>query len=417
MQGKTKMEVVESPEIGTGTERCASAPRAAADPPPQRAAAIWAKALSPREAGAYYALVLLVAILSAATAYLGRENYLSLLNVSNVLYQSSLTSIMAIAATVILITGNIDLSIGSVAALAGAIVIGTADAIGFFPSVGLAMLVAVVIGLLNGAIVLRLGVNAFIVTLGTMTAVRGIVLVYTGGQSLSVSTNAVLNYMSAFESGGLKVGLWILALALIVTIAGIVGIWNNRKAGQHLLPGPVFSLVFGVLLFVLVAYQGFSLELPKPVVYMIVITAVAWAIMRYTSVGRRLYAVGGNAEAARLSGINVVKYQISGFVLSSVAGGFAGILFACRLQSIEPGALQGSALTVIAAAILGGTSLFGGAGSVVRSVAGALLLYSLNNGFNILNLGANYQSLVEGTVVVVAASIYTIGNSSRQPGH
>jgi D-xylose transport system permease protein len=143
-------------------------------------------------------------------------------------------------------------------------------------------------------------------------------------------------------------------------------------------------------------------------------TAVTWFTLSYTIVGRRLYAVGGNAEAARLSGINVLLYKLMAFVLCSGAAGFAGVLFASRLRSINPAALQGAELTVIAAAILGGTSLYGGAGSVIKTLAGALLLYSLTNGFNILNLGANYQGLIEGIVVVVAAAIYTVGGNRRK---
>ena len=130
--------------------------------------------------------------------------------------------------------------------------------------------------------------------------------------------------------------------------------------------------------------------------------------------GRRIYAVGGNEEAARLSGIPVNAYKVGAFVLSSGAAGFAGILFGCRLGAINPTALQGTELTVIAAAILGGTSLFGGAGSVVKTVVGALILFTLTNGFNILDLGASYQGLIEGAVVIVAAAIYTVGSNRRR---
>jgi ribose/xylose/arabinose/galactoside ABC-type transport system permease subunit len=143
-------------------------------------------------------------------------------------------------------------------------------------------------------------------------------------------------------------------------------------------------------------------------------TLIVWFVLTFTIVGRRIYAVGGNAEAARLSGINVTAYKLGAFVLSSLAAGFAGVLFGCRFGAINPTAMQGDELTVIAAAILGGTSLFGGAGSVVKTLAGALLLFTLTNGFNILDLGANYQGLIEGTVLVVAAAIYTVGGKARR---
>jgi D-xylose transport system permease protein len=159
--------------------------------------------------------------------------------------------------------------------------------------------------------------------------------------------------------------------------------------------------------------SGRAGPVPYPVLYMAAFTLIVWFVLSFTTVGRRVYAVGGNAEAARLSGINVHAYKLGAFILSSLAAGFAGVLFGCRFGAINPTALQGEELTVIAAAILGGTSLFGGAGSVVKTVAGALLLFTLTNGFNILNLGANYQGVIEGTVLVVAAAIYTLGGRRR----
>jgi len=307
-----------------------------------------------REAGVYYALALLVATLAVVTAALGRPNYLSPLNLTNILYQSSLIAIMGVAMTVVLITGNFDLSVASVAALAAAVHISVMDSTGFWPAVAAALTVSGVIGLLNGAMVQFVGVNAFIVTLGTLTAVRGLVLIVTNGRSLMVEDPGSLATMTAFESGR---------------------------------AGPV----------------------PYPVLYMAAFTLVVWSVLRFTTVGRRVYAVGGNAEAARLSGINVHAYKLGAFILSSLAAGFAGVLFGCRFGAINPTALQGEELTVIAAAVLGGTSLFGGAGSVLKTVAGALLLFTLTNGFNILNLGANYQGVIEGTVLVAAAAIYTLG--------
>ncbi|MFC7111614.1 ABC transporter permease [Nonomuraea rubra] len=173
-------------------------------------------------------------------------------------------------------------------------------------------------------------------------------------------------------------------------------------------------LAAGVVAIVLSPVLGFELRLSKPTYYLIVIAGVTWAVLRYTVIGRRLYAVGANAEAARLSGINVNRYKIGAFVLNGLGSGFVGILFAAKLLAINPTGLQGTELTVLAAAILGGTSLFGGLGSVLKSVVGALILFTLDNGFNVLNLGANYQGVIVGTVVVVAAAIYTVAGRQRQ---
>ncbi len=372
----------------------------------------WSRVFSLREMGVFYALLLLVVIISFTTMYLGRANYLSALNVTNVMYQASLVGIMAVAMTIILITGNFDLSVASVAALSAAVLIGNADTIGFWPAVALAMTVAVSAGLLNGTIVQFVGINAFIVTLGTMTALRGVVLLYTNGYSLSVANPDVIAAMQAFESGRIELGTAIMGLGVILILVGLVKLIRDRAAGG-VRPAAVGMMLGGASLLAFMWSTGGLMGVPKPVIYMLVFTGLAWFVLTYTIVGRRLYAVGGNPEAARLSGINVLRYKLMAFVVCSAAAGFAGILFASRLRSINPAGLSGAELTVIAAAILGGTSLFGGAGSVVKTLAGALLLFSLTNGFNILNLGANYQGLIEGIVVVVAAAIYTVGGRRR----
>ena len=369
----------------------------------------WRRLFGLREMGVYYALLLLIIVLAFITGYLGRANYLSVLNLSNVVYQSSLIAIMAVAMTVVLISGNFDLSVASVAALAAALLIGNADTLGFWPAAGIAMAAAMAIGLLNGAIVQFVGINAFIVTLGTMTAVRGLVLIYTDGRSLSASDPGVVETMRNFE-GGRHDFFWLIVAAGIALLAyGLTEFLKSYRAGAALRPTPLGMTLAGIALLLLAWAADGELLVRNPVIYMGVFSAVVWFTLTFTMVGRRLYASGGNSEAARLSGINVTRYKLMAFVFCSAAAGFAGILFASRLRSINPAGLQGAELTVIAAAILGGTSLFGGAGSVVKTLAGALLLYSLTNGFNIMNLGANWQGLIEGIVVVTAAAIYTVG--------
>ncbi|MBW4331769.1 ABC transporter permease [Stakelama sp. CBK3Z-3] len=361
----------------------------------------WRRTFGLREAGVYYALLILLFVLAAIASSRGLPPYLSAENLGNIAYQASLIGIMGVAMTVMLITGAFDLSVASVAALAAAVLVGLAGSIGFVPAALAALCTAAAIGLINGAIVQFIGINAFIVTLGTLTAVRGLVLILTGGRSLMVENPAILGHMLAFEST--RISLFWPALVLTIVIAG-AGIM--RRA-----PLPIAA---GLIIGALALLAGPTVAVAAPVIYLALFTFVMWAVLRFTVIGRRLYAVGGNAEAARLSGVNVHAYKLAAFVLSSVAAGFAGILFGCRLGAINPTALQGSELTVIAAAILGGTSLFGGAGSVVKTVVGALLLFTLTNGFNVLNLGANYQGLIEGVVVVAAAAIYTVGGNRRR---
>jgi len=364
----------------------------------------WRRVFGLREAGVYYALLILLATLAALAGSRGLPPYLAPQNLGNILYQASLVGIIGVAMTVVLITGAFDLSVGSVAALAAAVLVGLAGEIGFIPAALAAVTTAIAIGLLNGVVVELVGINAFIVTLGTLTAVRGLVLVLTDGRSLMVEQPETLAQMLAFESSRFA-PFW----PLLLIAAGLIALSVLRRS---LLPGAAAALLaFAALL------AGRSFALAAPVGYLILFTAAVWFVLRFTVFGRRIYAVGGNPEAARLSGINIHGYRIGAFILSGAAAGFAGVLFGSRLGAINPTALQGTELTVIAAAILGGTSLFGGAGSVVKTVIGALVLFTLTNGFNVLNLGANYQGLIEGAVVVAAAAIYTVGGRTRSKPH
>lgn len=365
-----------------------------------------------REAGVYYALVLLVAALTAATALTGGPNYLSVLNLTNIVYQASLVAIMGVAMTVVLITGAFDLSVASVAALAAAVLVMLAGQIGFWPAVLVALAVSGAIGVVNGAIVQFVGVNAFIVTLGSLTAVRGLVLVLTGGRAVMVEDPHALAQMSAFEAGRFGLFWPVLALGgILLLVAGRGALKRGRPWGV----GLGGAGLGGAVLVAVALAAGPRFSVPNPIVYMLAFTAVVWFVLGFTTLGRRIYAVGGNPEAARLAGIDVKGLRLAAFVLSGLAAGFAGVLFGCRLGAVNPTALQGTELTVIAAAILGGTSLFGGAGSVLKTVAGALLLFTLTNGFNVLNLGANWQGLIEGVVLVAAAAIYTLGGRRVAP--
>ncbi len=374
----------------------------------------WRRVFGLQEMGVYYALTLLIAILFAITTYIGQDNYLSVQNLSNVVYQTSLIGMMAVAMTVVLISGNFDLSVASVAAFSAVVLVANAAALGFWPAAALALGAAMLLGLLNGVIVQYVGINAFIVTLGTMTGVRGLILLYTDGRSVSVTVPEVTDVMKAFEGGRHDAFWFILIVGLAMLAYGLYAAFRGVRAGESLRPATLGSVVGGLFVLFIAWASGGELLLRNPVIYMAIFTAVVWFTLRFTKVGRRIYAVGGNPEAARLSGINVTKYRLMAFVFCSMTAGLAGILFAARLRSMNPSGLQGAELTVIAAAILGGTSLFGGAGSVIKTLAGALLLYSLTNGFNILNLGANWQGLIEGFVVVAAAAIYTIGDKKSK---
>ena len=229
-------------QVATSQEELGNLAAPASAAPPN-----WRRVLGLQEMGVYYALLLLITILSATTTYYGQSNYLSLQNLTNVIYQSSLTAMMAVAMTVVLISGNFDLSVASVAAFAAVMLIGNADLIGFWPAVGIAMAAAIALGLLNGVIVQYVGINAFIVTLGTMTAVRGSILLYTNGRSLSVSNPEVIEVMKAFE-GGRHDAFWVILAAGVVFFAlGALSAVRSRSTGLPLRPSSLGMIIAGIV--------------------------------------------------------------------------------------------------------------------------------------------------------------------------
>jgi D-xylose transport system permease protein len=368
------------------------------------------QALAPRAAGVTYALVLLVAILTIASSRKGGQFYLSSVNLSNIFDQTTFVGILAIFMTVMLITGNFDLSVASTAALSGTVALKLIDSQGVAVAVLVALLVGAAIGMINAVLVQKVGVNAFIVTLGTLTAVRGLVQVILDGQSITAKNQSLLTFSTAYWSMPSA-----LAIALgVVLLAGVV-VLTLRSRSATTLGRTQLLWVTGAVLLLVGALRPLLLHERVSVWIMFALTLLVSAVLRFTVIGRNVYAVGGNAEAARLSGISVDRYKMGAFVLNGLVAAGVGILYAGKFNSVDPTVLTGTELTVIAAAVLGGTSLFGGSGYVVKSVIGALILFTLGNGFNVLNIGANYQNVVQGCVLVAAASLYT-ATSTRGRG-
>lgn len=360
------------------------------------------RALAPRSAGVVYALILLVVILTISSSAQGGASYVSSINVSNIFDQSTFVGILAIFMTVVLITGNFDLSVASTAALSGTVALELIDGQGTAIAVVIALLAAAAVGVVNAVLVQKVGVNAFIVTLGTLTAVRGIVQAVLNGQSITANNDALLVFSTAYWDmpQGLAIGL---GLALLAVTALLLAKYRSlRVIGKT----PLLWAT-GLGLFLIGALRPLLLHERLAVWIMAALTILVSAVLRNTVVGRNIYAVGGNAEAARLSGINVDRYKMGAFVVNALVAGAVGILYAGRFNSVDPTVLTGTELTVIAAAVLGGTSLFGGSGVVAKSVIGALILFTLSNGFNVLNIGANYQNVVQGGVLIAAAALYT----------
>lgn len=259
----------------------------------------------------------------------------------------SVIGLMAVAGTPLIIAGGLDLSVAAIAGLCGVVVsllLGAGIDIWF--ACFLAMVMASVLGAINGIFVTRLRLNPLIVTLGTMSIFGGGALVLTNG------------------------------LSRPLMIEGFNWLGSGRLVG-----------------------------VPVPVVLLAVLAVITWWVMSYTKFGREIYAAGGNAAAARLMGINVERVQIVLYIFSAIVGGASGIVLAAMLGAAAPNAAGQHLLTVIAAIILGGTSLFGGRGSVWGTLLAVLILGTLNNGLTLLNVSSFWQEVTRGIVLIAAVAM------------
>jgi inositol transport system permease protein len=303
----------------------------------------------------YGTLMILLALIVIFTAQ--NERFLSLRNVTNILTEVSIYGVIAVGMTFVILTGGVDLAVGSLLGFCGIVaasVVMQADmgAWGWAAALATSLALGAVAGWLHGKGATWLGVPPFIVTLGGLTAWRGATLLVNDGAPVPVS------------DAGYR---W----------------WG---AGQ------VAGIPVPVLAFAVVALAGF-------------------AILRHTRFGRHVYAVGGNPEAARLSGVNVKGVLVSVYVIVGALAGFAGFLLSARLGSAEAVAGTGYELRVIASVVIGGASLFGGLGGVGGAVVGALLIGVLTNGLVLANVSAYVQQIVIGLIIVVAVGFDTYAKS------
>jgi ribose/xylose/arabinose/galactoside ABC-type transport system permease subunit len=298
-------------------------------------------------------LVLLIAI-NIAT----HGNFLAPGNVLNILRQIAVNAILATGQTFVIITAGIDLSVGSLIALTGVLMAGT---LGASHAPLLAFVLAVVVGLgvgglagvINATPVIKFGLPPFITTLAMMLIARGLAFMYTNGRPIEID-NEAFNVLGT--------GLLLPSLGRLVHIPGI----------------------------------------PVPVVIMLAVVTAASFVLGQTRFGRYVYAIGGNEEAARLSGINVAGVKLGVYVISGALAGLASLLLAARLSSGIPQSGQGYELQSIAAVVVGGTSLMGGRGSIGGTFVGALLIGVLYNVMNLLNVQSYAQEVVLGAVILVA---------------
>jgi len=276
-------------------------------------------------------------------------DFLSVNNLLNVLRQVSINAIIAFGMTFVILTGGIDLSVGSILALTGAV---TAGMMAGGTDPVLAMLFGLILGALlgavNGVLIAKGNVAPFIATLATMTIYRGLTLVYTEGRPIS---------------------------------------------------GLGDSLSFQLL------GKGYFFGIPIPVVTMLISFGILYFILKKTTFGRRVYAVGGNEEASKLSGIKTGRIKIYVYALTGFLSALAALILTSRLNSAQPTAGQMFELDAIAAVVLGGTSLTGGRGWIVGTLIGALIIGVLNNGLNLIGVSSFFQQVVKGLVILFAVLI------------
>ncbi|ALJ21755.1 sugar ABC transporter permease [Microbacterium sp. No. 7] len=341
--------------------------------------------------------------------------FLSPRNISFLLVQTAVLGIIAIGVGFVLLIGEIDLSCATTAGISAAVLAVLLQNAGFDPWVAVlvALCAAVVIGLFLGVFVAIVGVPSFIATLAALLGFNGVMLWVLGGAGTVNMGNAAIR---ALATTYLPPALtW--ALAAVVAVAAGAALMAGRaartRAGLSVTPMwwtlSQFVLIV-VVIVVVAALLNAYLGLPLPGLILLVLAAIAVYITRSTRLGRALYAVGSNAEGARRFGIPVVGVRIAAFAMGGLLFGIAGVLGAARYSAASYAAFAGGTLLLeaVAAAVLGGISLFGGRGRIAGAVLGALVIGSLGNGLDLMNATTADKLMIEGAILLVAVAIDAI---------
>ncbi|KIL34560.1 ribose ABC transporter permease [Cohnella kolymensis] len=296
-------------------------------------------------------LLLVIAIFSMLT-----PNFLTTSNIINILRQVSVVGIIAVGQTLVILTAGIDLSVGSIVGLAGAISAGAAISTGN-PYLGIAagLFTGAFFGFVNGILIAKLKLTPFIVTLATMTAISGLTLIYTDGKPIIISD-------------------------------------------------PVYKFIG----------QGYLGPIPFPIILLVFVYALFFYVLKKTVHGHYIYSIGGNEKATVLAGVRVNLHKVIVYTVSGLLAGAAAIILSARLSAATPIAGNGYELDAIAAVILGGTSLFGGKGGVIGTLIGVLLLGVLTTGMNLIDVSPFYQNVVKGVIVLLAVIIDRFINADKQ---
>jgi D-xylose transport system permease protein len=353
-----------------------------------------------KENGTLVALVVLMLIFSFAD-----ESFFTPRNLTNLARQTTITGIIAVGMTMVILINGIDLSVGSIVGLSAISVTLLMQAgLNMWLAIPLTLiLVGVGIGLWNGFWIAHYRIPPFIITLGMMTIARGLALTLSGGGSVPVMAPGFRHIGGAFLPKSISI-IIILAALVFFFYSLYRSIQEKKKYGievqkQEIVTSTVIAVV-GLLLamWVFGTYRG----IPNPVVIFVVIVFAGSFVLRNTKFGRRLYAMGGNEEAARLSGINIYRTSLIVFCTVTVLSALAGILLASRLNGASPNLGNMFELDAISAVIIGGTSFAGGIGTITGTVIGAFIIGILNNGMSLLGVPMFYQFIVRGLIIILA---------------
>ena len=351
-----------------------------------------------RQYSTLLALVVVFIILGIIT----KGDFFLARNFTNLTRQVSINGILSIGMTLVILTAGIDLSIGSVVALSGVVAgllqvnLGLQDAgsFGAFLSIAAAIATGTAAGMINGALIAFFRIPPFVISLGMMVIAAGGALIISNAQTISPMSDE----LKIIAKGVLPV--W----ATAVIFASLIGFWIKRAIN-------LFAFNFKTILFLLLEISALLFPaiwfisdqgIPYPTLLLLILAVLAIWFLKNTVLGRNIYAVGGNEEAAHLCGIDVPKTKWFVYSLMGFLAGLAGVILASRLNSASPNIGTLMELDAIAAVVIGGTSLMGGAGTVGGSIIGAFLIGTLNNGMDLLEIDSNYQMVIKGIIIIFA---------------
>ncbi|RZS56674.1 multiple monosaccharide ABC transporter permease [Sphaerotilus mobilis] len=374
-----------------------------------------------REYGMLMSLVAIMAFFQVMTD----GTLMQPLNITNLILQNSYIIIMALGMLMVIVAGHIDLSVGSVCGFVGAVaaVLMVNLEMHYVPATLICLVLGGVIGAAQGWFVAYVKIPSFIVTLAGMLIFKGLALAVLGGQSVGPFPPTFQLLSSGFLPDPLQgesLRLLSVLLGVLAGVALLVSKWRARRVAQahHMAvePGLLFwlkNLVFAAVLVALVTLMSTYKGIPNVLMVMAVLIVAYEFVTTRTTVGRRVYALGGNEKAARLSGIRTDRLTFGTFVNMGVLAAVAGLIFAARLNTATPKAGQGFELDVIAACFIGGASASGGVGRVYGAVIGAFIMGVMNNGMSILGIGIDYQQVIKGLVLLAAVFVDVYNRNKR----